>query len=508
MSNRFVLLILDGWGIGANWGGNAILVAKTPNYNKILREYPNTSIAASGKSVGLPGHEVGNSEVGHMNLGAGNVVEQDVSLINKSIATGEFFKNETIMRAILESHKANKCLHLMGIVSDGGIHSHINHLLAILKMAGDVGHKKVLIHVFADGRDTPQLKGLEFINKLEYACEKLNTGKIATIIGRSYLDRKGNWKRTKVAYDAIVDGVGTKENNARSAISNAYKQGQTDEYITPRIISENFRPIEEEDAVIFFNFRSDRTKQLTQAFLDPKFKKFPRRYIVSLNFVTFIPYGVEMELKTPAKSAFDSVVIKNTLSSLIEESGLKQFHLAETEKFAHVTYFFNGNRNEPFKNETRVLIPSPNVKTYAEIPEMSSQKVKESLIMAIKRKEHAFMLCNFANGDMVGHTGDFRAAVSAVESIDSHLKDIVRACLDTETRLIITADHGNVEQMVDPETGQPDPEHTKNKVPLILVSSNNDFSLKLNGKLGNVASTSLRFSDCNSPEYFLNDLFS
>lgn len=506
MPNRFVLLILDGWGIGDNWGGNAILVAKTPNYNKVLREYPSTSIAASGKDVGLPGREVGNSEVGHMNLGAGNIVEQDISLINKAISSGDFFKNKTISETIYNSHKAGKYLHLMGIVSDGGIHSHINHLLALLKMARDIGHKKVLIHAFTDGRDTPPLKGLEFINKLEYACEKLGAGKVATIMGRIYLDRKGNWKRTKVAYDAIVDGAGIKESSARSAVSNAYKQGQTDEYIVPRVIKGNFRSINEGDAIIFFNFRSDRTRQLTQAFLDPKFKEFSRRYVSDLDFVTFIPYGVELELKTAAKPAFGSLVIKNTLSSLIEENNLKQIHIAETEKFAHVTYFFNGNRNEPFKNESRVLVPSPDVKTYAEVPEMSSQKVKETLITAIKRKEHHFMLCNFANGDMVGHTGNFKAAVTAVEVIDSHLKDIARACLDSETKLIITADHGNIEQMVNPETGQPDPEHTRNKVPLILVSANNNLSLNSSGKLGNVASTALGFSGFDTPGYFLPNL--
>ncbi len=508
MPNRFALVILDGWGIGGNWGGNAILVAKTPNYNKILREYPNTSIGASGKDVGLPGREVGNSEVGHMNLGAGNVVEQDISLINKSIADGNFYKNEVILNAVQLSRKNNKKLHLVGIVSDGGIHSHINHLFALLKIAKDAGHTNVLIHAFTDGRDTPALKGLEFINKLEYVCSKLNTGKIASIIGRSYLDRKGNWRRTQVAYNAIVDGVGIKEDNSRSAISNAYRQGQTDEYIIPRIIDKNFQPMDSGDSVIFFNFRSDRTRQLTQSFLDRNFNEFKRRYIPDLNFVTFIPYGVEMELKSAAKSAFKSAIIEKTLSSFIEENNLSQVHIAETEKFAHVTYFFNGNRNDPFKHETRILIPSPDVKSYAEIPEMSSEKVKEALVTSIKRKDHYFTLCNFANGDMVGHTGDFKAAVTAVESIDAHLKDIVKASLDNDVKLIITADHGNIEQMVDPETGQPDPEHTRNKVPLILVSSDKDFSLNSGGKLGNVAATALRFSGFDCPNYFLSNLFS
>ncbi|MFA6694847.1 MAG: 2,3-bisphosphoglycerate-independent phosphoglycerate mutase, partial [Bacillota bacterium] len=334
MPNRFALVILDGWGIGDNWGGNAILVAKTPNYNKILREYPNTSIGASGKDVGLPGREVGNSEVGHMNLGAGNVVEQDISLINKSIADGNFYKNEVILNAVQLSRKNNKKLHLIGIVSDGGVHSHINHLFALLKIAKDAGHTNVLIHAFTDGRDTPALKGLEFINKLEYVCSKLNTGKIASIIGRSYLDRKGNWRRTQVAYNAIVDGVGIKEDNSRSAISNAYRQGQTDEHIIPRIIDKNFQPMDSGDSVIFFNFRSDRTRQLTQSFLDRNFREFKRRYIPDLNFVTFIPYGVETELKSAAKPAFESVIIEKTLSSFIEENNLSQIHIAETEKFA------------------------------------------------------------------------------------------------------------------------------------------------------------------------------
>lgn len=506
MPSRFVLLILDGWGIGESWGGNAILVANTTNYNRLIREYPNTAIMASGESVGLPGHEVGNSEVGHMNLGAGNIVEQDISLINKRIADGSFYTNKTLRDTISKSKEDRSALHLLGIISDGGIHSHINHLFALLKIARDVGHKNVHIHAFTDGRDTPTQKGLEFVNKIQYACEKLQVGNISTICGRVFLDRKGNWARTKVAYDSIVDGVGIIEKDPRSAISNAYKSGQTDEYIIPRTIKGNFRKMKDNDAVIFFNFRSDRTRQLTQAFLDSKFTQFKRRFLHQLDFVTFIPYGVEMEIKSSAKPAFPSIVINNTLTSLVSQNGHKQIHIAETEKFAHVTYFFNGNKNDNYKGEDRVLIPSPDVDSYATVPEMSIKKVTDSLITSIGRKEHQFMLCNIANGDMVGHTGDFRAALAAVESIDMHLKDIVKSCIDNDTKLIITADHGNIEQMVDPETGQPDVEHTKNPVPLILVSSSSSQTLAGDGILANVASTLLKFSENEIPEYFKGGL--
>jgi len=502
MASRFVLLILDGWGIGKNWGGNAILVANTKNYNRLIREYPNTTIAASGTDVGLPGHEVGNSEVGHMNLGAGRIVEQDVSLINKKIANGLFYKNKILKDTILRSKENNTTLHLIGIISDGGIHSHINHLFALLKIAKGIGHKKVMIHAFTDGRDTSTLKGLEFINKIQYACDQMETGKIATICGRIFLDRKGNWGRTKIAYEAIVDGIGIKQKDPKSAVSNAYRNGQTDEYIIPQIIKNNYQKMRDNDAVIFFNFRSDRTRQLTQVFLDEKFNEFKRRILNNLDFVTFIPYGVEMEIKSPAKTAFGSNIINNTLTSFVANQNKKQIHIAETEKFAHVTYFFNGNKNDYFKGEERVLVPSPDVGSYANVPEMSLQKVTESLVRSIKRKEHHFMLCNFANGDMVGHTGDFKAALLAVEAIDNHLNDVVRACLDNETKLIITADHGNIEQMVDPETGQPDPEHTNNPVPLILVTDSNNKALIEGGRLANVAATLLQFSQNEIPDYF------
>lgn len=499
--NKVVLVILDGWGQGKAWGGNAITIAQTPNYNKLIREYPNTTIKASGSDVGLPGHEVGNSEVGHMNLGAGNVVEQDIFRINKTIEDGSFYRNPILTKAIIDSKNQNTAVHLMGIVSDGGIHSHIVHLLALLKLCSILHHPKVYIHMFTDGRDTDPYKGIEFASKVVQAIEALKTGKIATVMGRLYLDRKGYWPRTQKAYAALVDNIGIKEDSALSAISAAYKNGESDEFISPRIIDSNGR-IKSNDTVIFFNFRSDRTRQLTQAFLDPKFDKFKRTPLSNLNFITFIPYGVERELGLAAKPAFESIKIENTLGKYFEKMNLRQFHIAETEKFAHVTYFFNGNLNTPYEGEERMLIPSPNVRSYAEKPEMSAEEVKNELIKHIKRDSYSFIICNFANPDMVGHTGNFKAAVKAVEFLDKVIKEVTDCCVSLNTPLIFTADHGNIEQMVDPIKGTPDTEHTRNPVPLIIVSENKKISLRKDGRLANVAATCLDIAEFDIPDYF------
>lgn len=497
-----VLVILDGWGYGQSWGGNAITIADTTNYDRILRKFPNTLISASGTAVGLPGHEVGNSEVGHMNIGAGQIVWQDISIINKSITDGSFYKNEALLSSIENSKKNSTTIHLMGIVSDGGIHSHIVHLMALLKLCNKIGHKDVLIHAFTDGRDTNPMEGIEFINTIIKTCEKLQTGKIATISGRGFLDRKGNWTQTQKIYNAIADGIGTKEKNALSAMSNAYKQGETDEFIKPRIIEGISSKVKDSDTIIFFNFRSDRTRQLTTAFLDRNFDKFPRRKIEGINFVSFIPYGVEQELEVNSKSAFNSAEVAHTIGQFYSQNNLRQFHLAETEKFAHVTYFINGNRKDPYHLEDRILVPSPDVQSYDLKPEMSAEEVKNTLVKHIKRKEHPLIICNFANGDMVGHTGVFTAAVKAVEVLDKIVKEVTDACFETETPLIITADHGNIEQMVDPQTGQPYTEHTNNPVPFIVISSDNDLKLKKSGKLANISSTILDLAGIEKPEYF------
>jgi 2,3-bisphosphoglycerate-independent phosphoglycerate mutase len=501
-----VLVILDGWGYGQSWGGNAITIAETLNYDRILRKHPNTLIAASGTSVGLPGHEVGNSEVGHMNIGAGQIVWQDISIINKSIIDGSFYKNEALLKSIEDSKKNNTAIHLMGIVSNGGIHSHIVHLLALLKLCNKIGHNNVLIHAFTDGRDTDPMAGIEFINTIVKACEGLKTGRIATITGRSFLDRKGDWIKTQKVYNAISDGIGIKEKSPLSAISNAYKQGETDEFIKPRIIENGECKVKNNDTIIFFNFRSDRTRQLTTAFLEKNFDKFPRRRIEGLSFISFIPYGIEQELEVNSKSAFSSVEVSQTIGQYYSERNLRQFHLAETEKFAHVTYFINGNRKDPYPLEDRILVPSPDVKSYDLKPEMSAEEVKNELIRHIRRKEYPLIICNFANGDMVGHTGVFTAAVRAVEVLDKIVKEISDICIEMDMPLIITADHGNVEQMVDPQSGQPYTEHTSNPVPFIVLSSDNTIKLKTGGKLANISSTILDLAGIEKPDYFEESL--
>lgn len=501
-----VLLILDGWGYGPSWGGNAITIAQTTNYDRILRKFPNTLISASGTSVGLPGHEVGNSEVGHMNIGAGQIVWQDISIINKSIIDGSFYKNEALLNAIEYSKKNGTAVHLMGIVSNGGIHSHIVHLLALLKLCNKVGHENVLIHAFTDGRDTNPMKGIEFINTITKACEGLKTGRIATITGRGFLDRKGDWTKTQKIYNAIADGVGIQEKSALSAISNAYKKGETDEFIKPRIIEGGECKVNNNDTIIFFNFRSDRTRQLTTAFLDKNFDKFPRRRIEGLNFISFIPYGIEQELEVNSKSAFGSVEVSHTIGQYYSDKNLRQFHLAETEKFAHVTYFINGNKKDPYSLEDRILVPSPDVKSYDLKPQMSAEEVKNELIRHVRRKEYPLIICNFANGDMVGHTGVFSAAVQAVEVLDKIVKEVADVCIEMDVPLIITADHGNIEQMVDPQSGQPYTEHTNNPVPFIVLSSDESIKLKTGGKLANISSTILDLAQMEKTDEFEESL--
>lgn len=498
---RVALVILDGWGAGSSWGGNAISSAHPKNYYRLLRTYPNTLLHASGHFVGLPGHEVGNSEVGHMNMGAGNIVEQDITAINASIKSKEFFKNPVLIKTIKNSISKNKTLHLMGILSDAGIHSHIDHLIALIELCSTMGHRDVQLHLFTDGRDTDQYKGMELVDRVEKAIQTFKCGKIATLLGRILLDRKGNWIRTQTAYNALVNGEGIKAKNALQSLSHAYREGETDEFITPRIIEETKR-ISSGDTVIFFNFRSDRTRQLSQALLAKQFDKFKRTDLVDIDFISFIPYGIEKELNLKSKPAFEKTFVAHTLSEYISLNNLKQFHIAETEKYAHVTFFINGNREEPYHLEDRLLIPSPSVESYAQKPEMSAQIVNSELIRHIKNSDYPFYICNFANGDMVGHTGDFRAAIKAVLTIDDILKDLVQVCLDQDIILVITADHGNVEQMVNPVYGEIDTEHTNNPVPFIVVSNYGKFRLKQNLQLSNVASTCISLAGLPKADYF------
>lgn len=494
------LVILDGWGYAPAWGGNAITIAGTPNINKLLREFPNTLIKASGVDVGLPGHEVGNSEVGHMNIGAGQIIKQDISVINEEIKSGAFFANSALTTAIMAAKQQSRAVHLMGILSNGGIHSHIDHLFALLKLCSALKVKEVYIHAFTDGRDTDPLSGIEFINKTEDAIKSFGVGKIATILGRVYLDRKGLWTRTQIAYEALVEGKGEKQKSALKAMSEAYRLMETDEYIKPKIIDETKR-ISDSDTVIFFNFRSDRAKQLTDAFSEEKFDHFKRRKLNNLRFVSFVPFSTEQNLSQKIVSAFSDKPITNTLGQYYSGLGLEQFHIAETEKFAHVTYFINGNRQQPYPGEQRIIIPSPDVQSYDLKPEMSASQILEQLKRIIPRKRFPLIICNFANGDMVGHTGNFNAAVQACGFLDEIVKQLTALCLENQYELIITADHGNIEQMVDPTTNRPYTEHTNNPVPFIVVGENKKLPLR-NGKLSDIASTVIELSGQIKPEYF------
>jgi len=369
-------------------------------------------------------------------------------------------------------------------------------------MCKDNGAKNVYIHAFTDGRDTGPYTGIEFANKINTLTNSLHLGQIATVAGRFYLDRKGEWSRTEKVYRAIVDRAGNKEKSALAGISNAYKRGESDEFIVPFVVERTDGALKDNDTVIFFNFRSDRTRQLTKALLDKNFKEFRTTKFNDLDFISFIPYGIEKELGVTAKTAFPALQVEHTLAKFISERNLAQFHIAETEKYAHVTYFFNGNVEQPYPQEERMIIPSPNVLSYAEKPEMSGEEIKNNLIKTIKSQRHSFIICNFANGDMVGHTGNFDAAVKAVEFLDKKIKEIVDVCVERDSPLIITADHGNIEQMVDPSTGEPYTEHTKNPVPLIAVSSKKITNIKQGLVLGNVAETCLKLMGTESGGLF------
>lgn len=501
---KVALVILDGWGYAPSWGGNAITIASPNNYNKLLREFPNTLIEASGENVGLPGHEVGNSEVGHMNIGAGQIIKQDISVINEQIKNGGFFKNKSINNALVYAKQQSKAVHLMGILSNGGIHSHINHVFALLKICSALGVKDVYIHAFTDGRDTDPLSAIEFINQTEEEIKKYGTGKIATILGRVYLDRKSLWTRTKVAYDALVGGVGEKQQTALKAIAQSYRNLETDEYVKPKII-ENTKRVADGDVVIFFNFRSDRTRQLTECFTEQDFKHFKRTYLPNIKFITFVPFSTEQNRSKIVISAFKDKSVANTLGQFYSNQGLEQFHIAETEKYAHVTYFINGNRESPYPGENRVIVPSPDVSSYDLKPEMSAGEIYNNLKTQIENQRYPLIICNFANGDMVGHTGNFNAAVKAVSYLDEIIKNLAKICLDNQYELIITADHGNIEQMVDPTTNRPYTEHTNNPVPLIIIGQNKKLPL-ISGKLANIAATVIELSGQSKTEYFEQSL--
>jgi len=494
MSERVLLVILDGYGLAPAGAGNAISMAKTPNFDYYWSKYPHTKLQASGESVGLPKGQIGNSEVGHLNIGAGRIVWQDLPRITASIKDGSFFENIVINDLFKYAKENNKPLHLIGLLSDGGVHSHQKHLFALLKKARDESLTKVYIHVITDGRDVGPKSAIKYITELQHEMHKYKVGQIATIVGRYYaMDRDKRWHRTEVAYDAMTLGHGIKQPNPIKAIKASYQQGLDDEFFLP-IIVERDGLISDGDAVFVYNLRSDRPRQIVEALGRPEFVGFKRKKIIKkLKMTTMTEY----EKKFPATVAFSEQIVRQGLAETISEEGLTQLHLAETEKYAHVTYFFNGGRENAFKGEDRLLIPSPKVKTYDLMPEMSADKITKNLLEKIGLYD--FIVVNYANSDMVGHTGNIPAAIKAVETVDRCLGKIVAKAAEAKTAVIITADHGNVESMLESD-GAPKTAHTTNPVPLILIDENNS-KLKETAdlKLGNIAPTILDIMGVEKP---------
>ena len=469
-----MLTILDGWGIGKKYEGNAVELANTPNFNRLKKEWPSTKLGASGLSVGLPDGQMGNSEVGHLNIGAGRIVYQELTRITKSIEDGDFFEKEEFLQAINNAKKNKSSIHIMGLVSDGGVHSHNTHLYALLKLMKKHDIDNVYIHAFLDGRDVPPTSGKGYVEELEEKIKEIGIGKIATVSGRYYaMDRDKRWERTKLAYDAMVLGKGKQSTSAVEAVEKSYKEEILDEFVVPTVINENNEPvglINDGDSIVFFNFRPDRARQITRAIVDEDFDGFNREKKVDTFFVTMTQYDKTIEnvhvVYKPEKH-------KNTLGEYISKLGLKQLRTAETEKYAHVTFFFNGGVEKPNIGEDRVLIPSPKVATYDMQPEMSAVKVKDEVIKRIKMDEYDLIVLNFANPDMVGHTGDLQAAIKAIETVDSCLGEIVEEIEKRDGKLLITADHGNAEEMIDERDNSVITSHTINKVPCIIVGEKN-----------------------------------
>jgi 2,3-bisphosphoglycerate-independent phosphoglycerate mutase len=490
-----VLVIMDGWGLGPAGPGNAIELAKTPVFDRLSSSYPHATLRTSGIDVGLPRGQMGNSEVGHLNLGAGFVVYQSITRIDLAIEDGEFFRNPILLNAVQQSTEGGRTLHLMGLLSDGGVHSHIRHLDALLDLAARHGNARVAVHAFLDGRDTSPTGGVGYLDDTQQMIEKHGVGRIASIVGRYYaMDRDRRWERTRMAFDLLVSGTGEPTTDPIQTVQARYEAGETDEFIKPIVVLDDAGEptvIQPGDVVIFFNFRADRARQLTQALvgLPVEGQQFDAPGDLTLVMMT------EYANYLPAQVAFPAIDVVFPLARVISEAGLRQFHTAETEKYAHVTYFLNGGREEPFEGEERGLVPSPKVATYDLQPEMSAEGVGNATCAAIESGEYAFVIVNFANCDMVGHTGVISAAVTATEAVDTQLGRIVDAALAAGGTVIATADHGNAEQMLVPGTDQPMTAHTTNPVPVILVSPDDApqrrTPIREGGRLADVAPTVL-----------------
>ncbi len=492
-----MLMILDGYGKNEREEGNAVKQANTPNIDRIMATYPTAEIYASEMAVGLPEGQMGNSEVGHTNLGAGRIVYQELTRITKSIEDGDFFSNPEFVKAIENCQKNNSKLHIMGLLSDGGVHSHNRHLYAILELAKRKGFEDVFVHCFLDGRDTPPASAENYIAELEEKMKEKETGKIATISGRFYaMDRDKRWQRIEKAYNAMVKGEGIKSNSALTAIENSYQKEVFDEFVEPTVICNGDTPvatISENDSVIFFNFRPDRAREISRTLVDPEFNEFETKNL-NLYFVSMTQYD---ETLPNVNIAFKPTELTNTFGEYVSKLGYTQLRIAETEKYAHVTFFFNGGREEPFEGEDRILVPSPKVETYDLKPEMSCYEVTEKVMEAIKADKYDCIILNFANPDMVGHTGSLEAAIKALEAIDECVEKIVELVNEKQGRLLITADHGNCEQMIDYKTGEPHTAHTTNPVPIVLVGMEG-VKLK-SGKLADIIPTMLDIMNVEKP---------
>ncbi len=498
MTNRVLLCIMDGWGISMGSGQyDATKLANPINFNRLKQTEKYMEIHADGEYVGLPAGQMGNSEVGHLNLGAGRIVYQDLSKINNAIKDGSFFNNKEFMNAIEHVKKNNSALHIYGLVSTGGVHSSLEHILALIQLAAKEGLTKFYVHAFLDGRDTPPQSANKFLQVVEDELAKYNLPPVATVIGRYYaMDRDNRWDRVERAYNALLLGEGHKSDSATVAVTESYARGNNDEFVIPTVIGGNESRIHDNDAVIFFNFRPDRAREITKAMTLSDFDGFERKIVRNnLYYVCMTQYDENLTLPI----AFPKERMVNILGDVLQSKGIKQFRTAETEKYAHVTFFFNGGVEEPQPDETRVLVASPKVATYDLQPEMSAYEVCNNVLKAIENPDYGFILVNFANPDMVGHTGVLEAAVKACKTVDECVGKIVEACRIHGITMLLTADHGNAETMVNETTGKPQTAHTTNKVPFIVINSKNDIELTQDGALCDIAPTILKLMDIDKP---------
>ena len=493
---KVILIIMDGWGLGKVKSSDAIQNANTPFVSSLYSKYPNTTLTTCGEAVGLPEGQMGNSEVGHLNLGAGRIVYQELQRINVAVREGEFSKNKTLLESINYAKQNGKALHLLGLVSNGGVHSHINHLKAILDVCKQMGLSQVFVHAFTDGRDCDPKSGAGFILELQEHTKK-TVGKIASVSGRYFaMDRDNRWERVKLAYDAMVNGIGSTSNSALAAVQTSYEENITDEFIKPTVIFEDGEPvstIKDGDVAICFNFRTDRCREITKALTQMEFPQQNMRPL-QLHYTTMTEYDATFK---NVQIIFDTDNLNNTLGEVLEQNHLKQIRIAETEKYPHVTFFFSGGREKPFEGENRIMVPSPKVATYDLQPEMSAYGVTDAILPEIEKAEANFICLNYANADMVGHTGVWQAAINAVETVDKCVERVVSAALKSGYTIFLTADHGNADYMIN-EDGTPNTAHTLNPVPFFIIDNEWRGNLRA-GKLADLAPMILELMDLPVP---------